>query len=425
MSNMLPSAFAEWLSAQLSEQGLSAKNFSELCGVSEATISRIKSGKHRLTPTMKRKIALALKCDVAQVPYAKKFIPAKEVDSIPTVRLVHTSDTPVAMLSYAAKSGIFSQNNIYCKPYYVSDYGAAHLEAYRLAIIELLKQGQPVLAIGCKDLPQLKNLSHSTAIYSHTCKSHYLACRADVNFPILEGQPEMSRMITLKHILDLMDDGGVWHEAGSANRVSWQENCDFQFISSLKGLARELCGGVKYEPTEQYFFANKQGLSALHAVGRRGADFLTAGVTNLAQIYAHPERYRVLFQSQTLKNVISGIQPQEAPNWSEILKGPYHADKRETALMRFRAFWVDRMDALVTPFYWHIFWPDQMHPVAKRQMETNLTAARDALHGIFASSMHREQALREIYTIISSQIVDLPFDFESFVMAWVNMYEDI
>lgn len=417
--------FSDWLSEQLLAQGLSAKEFAAQCGISEATVSRIRSGKHRLTPTMRRKVAMALKCDLEHVPHPKKIITEKRTETLPTVRLIHTSDTPVAMLSYAEKCGIFSQNNIFCKPHFISDFGSSHITMYRQAIAETLARGQPALAIGCKDLMQLDDLSATTAIYSHTAKNLYLATRTDVNLPLLDEQSESLRMVTLKHLLELMNDGNVWPKDGRANRISWQENADFGFIAALQGMANELCNGIKYHKKPDYFFANKQGLQALHSIGDRGVDFFSAGVTNLAQIYAHPARYKILLQDQSVKQAVASINPSEAPGWAEIIKKIYQADKRSTALARFRSFWLAQLSDLETPYYWHIFWPETFTPTVRLQIEGSLTAARDTLHNIFASATRRELALREIYLIINEQIRNTKFDFDSFLMDWTNIYDGL
>lgn len=421
--------FCAWLDEQLERNGITGKDLALQSGVSEASISRIRNGKAALSARMRKVLATTLNVSPADIPSSHTKGRTREANAVQRIKVVPSSIPDHACLSFAAKRGLFNRYNIVAEQITDSDLCASYAEKYEHAIIEQTSKGQPVLAMGHQHAFDHMTETQTKAFYSHTYKNYALIARAKTDIVSVDQTPPHNRLFTLRIFLETLENHGLW-DAPTLNRFSWKSTFDLKFLSYLKGIADEMTKGIKFE--ENYFEAttDKPELESLYSLGNTSTDFVLTDARNLARVYAEPELYKIVLSFEKLKNIIANISTDKPPVWSKLLMSAYRADKATVAVQRFKTFWLNKLNALEIPVYWHLLAPTDFEEDALLSLSSGVEKTLADFTQILNDPLQRDASLRDIQKYVEHRHFlniglygdnALP-DFEFFKRAWEESF---
>lgn len=331
-----------------------------------------------------------------------------------------------ATSNYAVSQGLFLAHGISVSELTDRDVGAHYPLGYFSALQEQLSKGRAVLAVGPESEFRQHNLIPSGSLRSHSYRGYHLIARAGMSVPSVDDAPMHHRIFALKMFLEQLENANIW--AGGFERFAWQSRKDFEFLRMLRALAAEFTGlPLPTSHPEPKRFSNKTGLDSLHAFGVQGADFVLADAGVLAQAYSHPQQYQVLLSLDKLRKIIEGLSAQAPPSLLANLKRAYDTDNIAEALARFKARWLQKLDQLEVPVYWHIFC-GQHQAGADQQRLIEAVAKVLADVQLALNTPHlRAKAIAEIKQYCDARAYQAmgPRNLESFQLAWQNCYRGL
>lgn len=413
--------FSQWFDDQLDQAGLSGKELATLVGVSEATISRVRNGRVPLSPKMKARLSLALNAKLGDIPK----IETKVISQIrPLWTIQHAVPAPAAV-NYALKQGLFAARGITVNELADRDLGLKSSVRYFSAIEECLAKGQSVLAVG-PELEFHKNgLKPTASVFSHTYQGYQLISRASTAVPALDLLPQHQRIFNLKVLFEQLENAHVWRHG--FDRFSWQSSTDLEFLKTLRALSSEMTGVVDHNDFEPLRFSNKPGLHTLRGFGTQGVDFALVDASALAEVYAHPDEYKVLLSLNTLSKTIQGFSGEGSPALVANLKQLYRSDNASVAVERFKTHWLDRLAQLEVPVYWHLFCPEGTHRSEYQPLMDGVAGALQDFQQTLSASHLRESVIVDIQQYCDSRSCQTvgAANAESFRLAWDACYSGL
>lgn len=418
--------FSTWLIGQLGEQGISAKQLAEKTGISEASLSRLKTGKTTLTPKMRGRLAQALSVSITDIPN-----PAPASQSFEQ----HPIQIGVLASPYADNS-IFNTNIFkdllmnhgvlrYTCPFpFIS---AEYPQGYQRKVKKLVTENRSVLVMGSARTLESDRVDDPNIlrfdIPSHTYIGHALATRANTAAPSITTGEGVNDIVVLKAIFELLIDAQFQSKKKGYQHIAWTHDDEFNFLETVWGMANELICGVKYEGPRPTMPNPGKSLSSLNAMGERAVDLVVTDVCAYSRVLYEPKNYKVLFTQLDLKRIIRNISEENPPAWSHILTKLYKADRKSTAIARFKAFWLEKLNKLETPLDWHLFVPANHDTAIVEDLVARLKKIRHALEIVLTCPIQRTILQRQVYQALMTD--DNYFDFESFSQAWSFFYRGL
>lgn len=421
--------FAKWLDEQLHRCGLTGKDLAEKIGVSEATISRIRSGRSKLSPRMRRLLSAGLDVELGKVPNpfrSGSHVDACEEDHFGAlqVSVLQGAIPDHACANYAVQKGFFEQRGLVANNITDKDIGLTFPESYWEYIETYLRDGEYVLAVSPDSVFNSTHLTPFASIFSHLYRGYALISRSNHPFSAVDNKAPHERLFALKVLLEGFEHKDMWAPDTLFQRFSWQSLYDFKFIDLIGGLSCEIVRGEKYVPTENYHDREKSGLDSLYDFGKHGSDCVVTDSGNLARALAQPQKYDVLLSYDVLIKVLKALSVDKLPPWASTIKGIYRADKKEVALERFKAFWLSEFGKLETAVRWHLFAPIDHDDKTSKQIVSLLEHVVKDVHNVLCHPTKREAVLLEIMAHLDNTFGGFGGtpNFEYFRLAWERGY---
>lgn len=416
--------FSKWLDEQLLKHGLTGKDFANLIGVSEATVSRIRTGKKALSPRMRALLSTGLKVPCQEIPDAtlmKEQVPVH--GELPAFYLLRSAIPDHTLLNYADEQGVFARNGLETRLIPELDAGRHFPSSYASAINRNLAEGNVVLVMGPGTTLEEAGAKATKSIFSHTYKGYAFIARATTHLPALENSPPKKRLFTLKHILEHLDEVGLWR-SGNIARFSWLSEMDQSFINAVRGLAKEMLTGEKYVPTQTLRTPEKSGIDCLHDMGDYGADIAVADAGSLGRAYQQGDKYSVILTLSDLQNTINSIDVSAPPSWARHIKKAYYSDKAETAIERFKHFWMTELSRLESAIDWHLFVPAGIEQDTVKLMQQRLVDVKNELDHAIANPERARNMKQWVRDYIHEHLSydDTLTGMDAFERAWQSCY---
>lgn len=429
---MAQTAFALWLDEQLDKNGYRGKDLATKIGVSEATISRIRSGKAKLTPHMRRLLSSGLNISLDDVP-SQLHLPHLEhtqpesSSSSMRISVVQGSIPDHATANYAISTGIFEKHGLIAENISDIDVGLTFPDSYWEFIEHYTNTGKFVIAVSPQSVFETAHIKPIGSIFSHTYKGYALITRTNSSLLSVDNTRPNNRALYLKMLLEALEHKNMWHKQTLFERFSWQSLMDFKFIDLLKGLSGEIVRGEKYTPISQFPDRNKIGLDSLYDLGSFGSDVVVTDSGNLARAYSNPENYCVLLSYDTVMKILNRLNSSRAPTWVNNIKDLYRASNTIDAIERFQHYWLSQFRTLEVPVHWHLFAPTDYDKPQANQILTLLEHVKQDTHKALWHPVKREVALKEIAAYIENTFgCNQPaFKYEYFKLAWEQGYSGI
>lgn len=410
--------FSQWFDAQLLQAGLSGKELAMRVGVSEATISRVRNGRVPLSPRMKARLSLALNAKLGDIPKLETKVIS---NTVPLWTIQH-SVPGQAFVNYALHHGLFSARDVFLKELPDRDAGLRYSVKYYSSIEERLAQGHVVLAVGTELDFQKNGLRSSASIFSHTYRGYHLVTRASTALPTINDVPQHQRMLMLKFLLEQLENAHIWRKG--FDRFSWQSVVDLTFLKTLRNLSSEITGVEDHHDFEPMRFSNKAGLHSLQSFGQQGADFALVDPGTLAEVYAHPEDYKVVLSLDSILKAFQGLTADAPLSLMAHLKKLYRTDNASVAITRFKDHWLERLSALELPVYWHVFCPEGFNPLERQQLVDKIAGVVQDLQQTLAAPHLRYKVFADVKQYCDGRACPVSgvADMESFQLAMTDAY---
>lgn len=429
---MAYSPFASWLDQQLDKSGLRAKDLANKIGVSEATVSRLRSGKSKLTPHMRLLLSSGLNVTLDNIPSQQQLGEVEVLDGgreSPSVKIsvVQGSIPDHATANYAVSKGIFEKHGLIAENITDKDVGLTFPDSYWEYIENYTAAAKFVLALSPESVFYTSSLKPIGSIFSHVYKGYALISRSNNSLHSVDNTRPNNRALYLKMLLEALEHKNMWEEATLFERFSWQSLMDFKFIDLLRGLSNEIIKGEKYVPIEGYADRNKIGLESLYDLGSYGSDMLVTDSGNLARAYSNPDDYSVLLSYDTIIKILKRLDASRIPAWVNNIKSIYYASNGADALERFQNYWLQEFRKLEVPVQWHLFGPEDYDENQANKILVLLEQVKQDTHKELWHPVKREETLREVAAYLQNTFgyAQPVFKYEYFKLAWEQGYSGL
>lgn len=422
------STFSSWLLAQLRHRGMTAKQLASEIGISEASLSRLKSGKSILTPQMRGRLATAFNVAAHAIPEVSAGQSDSVLEPHPTVlTILRTSFPDHAVINVAADMGIFAQQGLHVEQCHHPDIPADYPKSYRQRIQSHVHEGRVVLVVG----PSVAAVGDSVSsarisrldLPSHLFNGFAIVARADSDVPSIHCGSNGNELLQLKSMLERLLDADLWCDAKGYRRIAWMSDMEFNLLECIWGLAKEVVCGEKFLSARKPMkHPSVKGLRGLHGLGKRGVDLVLSDVSSAAVALSQPDKYKIILSLSDLQRVVANISEEDPPVWASLLRPLYHADRSTVAMQRFQEHWARVFAEAEVPMKWQLFYPSGTDETLLEELVCRLKRTRQEIELQLSCPIKRLAIQRHVF---DQTICTASATLDAFCSEWATSFKGL
>lgn len=415
--------FAEWLTRQMDQRGISQQQLSTKMGCSPSTISQLVNRHRSPSEITINRLARCFKIKIADIPCVTEV--ENEELAAEQVFVIDHEIPDHSLFASDTIQGIFLEEDIGLENYRSTYQSLSYPDNCYDCIETAIYRSRSALVCGAKSffgeragvVPYEFN-THKYKGFSMICRS---SMRIDTVFSCLnEDLPRLFRSM-----LEVLTDANMWPGDVSQNRVGCLGLEEVRFIRAIEGMKNELFDGIAFEVSELkkcIFEPMNSGkiLDRLEFPGSRGYDIIVGDAMCLSRGIADPA-YKVIMTLGDIRRLINYVSATRYTVWANTLKNTYGTETTNEAIDIFYNKWSGITSALEMPVFWFLYIPSDWDDIRKAKLSRRIGRAIERVKDEIKINSSRNRILNEVHSHISCTH-DVSCDIDSFLHAWNSSY---